>query len=225
MGQGQRYTEGRTPMEWMAHLYGLSREKSAQAGVTIPSFERVLGSRHRRSRRHAARTGDVCRLPRRSRKASTSRRHRARSRSSPRRSIYRRAPADRLSGPCRGGSSRSSGWPKTAERYPLHMLSDQRLVMVAQPARPFVARKGDQGEGPPRADHACIPRSPMRQPAAFPRAISATCSTIAAPALLPPASAIASAAASYGSRPARGSIRPMPAQTGRSEKHGNPNAR
>jgi biotin/methionine sulfoxide reductase len=39
LGQGQRYTEGRTPMEWMAHLYAQSREKSAQAGVTLPAFE------------------------------------------------------------------------------------------------------------------------------------------------------------------------------------------
>ncbi len=39
LGRGQDYTEGRTPMQWMAHLYGLSREKSAQAGVTIPPFE------------------------------------------------------------------------------------------------------------------------------------------------------------------------------------------
>jgi biotin/methionine sulfoxide reductase len=39
LGQGDRYTEGRTPMEWMSHLYAQSREKSAQAGVTLPAFE------------------------------------------------------------------------------------------------------------------------------------------------------------------------------------------
>jgi biotin/methionine sulfoxide reductase len=39
LGQGQRYTEGRTPMEWMSHLYAQSRQKSAEAGVTLPPFE------------------------------------------------------------------------------------------------------------------------------------------------------------------------------------------
>ncbi|MBS0538770.1 MAG: molybdopterin-dependent oxidoreductase [Proteobacteria bacterium] len=39
LGQGQRYTEGRTPMEWMVHLYAQSRQKSAEAGVTLPPFE------------------------------------------------------------------------------------------------------------------------------------------------------------------------------------------
>jgi len=39
LGHGDRYTEGRTPMEWMRHLYAQSREKSAQAGVTLPPFE------------------------------------------------------------------------------------------------------------------------------------------------------------------------------------------
>ncbi len=39
LAKGQDYTEGRTPMQWMSHLYGLSREKSSQAGVTIPPFE------------------------------------------------------------------------------------------------------------------------------------------------------------------------------------------
>lgn len=39
LGQRQRYTEGRTPMEWLEHLYAQSREKSAEAGVTLPPFE------------------------------------------------------------------------------------------------------------------------------------------------------------------------------------------
>ncbi len=39
LGEGPRYTEGRSPMEWMTHLYAQAREKSAQAGVTLPPFE------------------------------------------------------------------------------------------------------------------------------------------------------------------------------------------
>lgn len=39
LGQGEAYTEGRDTMAWLEHLYGLSREKSAQAGVTIPAFD------------------------------------------------------------------------------------------------------------------------------------------------------------------------------------------
>lgn len=39
LGKGQEYTEGRDPMQWMSHLYGESREKSAKAGVTLPPFD------------------------------------------------------------------------------------------------------------------------------------------------------------------------------------------
>jgi biotin/methionine sulfoxide reductase len=39
LGQGDAYTEGRDTMAWLAHLYEQSREKSAAAGVTIPAFE------------------------------------------------------------------------------------------------------------------------------------------------------------------------------------------
>jgi biotin/methionine sulfoxide reductase len=39
LGKGDEYTEGRDPMQWLSHLYGESREKSAKAGVAIPPFE------------------------------------------------------------------------------------------------------------------------------------------------------------------------------------------
>jgi len=39
LGQGDAYTEGRDTMAWLSHLYELSREKSAAAGVTIPAFD------------------------------------------------------------------------------------------------------------------------------------------------------------------------------------------
>ena len=39
LGKGDEYTEGRDPMQWLSHLYGESREKSAKAGVTIPPFD------------------------------------------------------------------------------------------------------------------------------------------------------------------------------------------
>ncbi len=39
LGKGDVYTEGRDPMQWLSHLYAESREKSAKAGVTIPPFE------------------------------------------------------------------------------------------------------------------------------------------------------------------------------------------
>jgi biotin/methionine sulfoxide reductase len=39
LGKGDVYTEGRDPMQWLSHLYAESREKSAKAGVTIPSFD------------------------------------------------------------------------------------------------------------------------------------------------------------------------------------------
>jgi biotin/methionine sulfoxide reductase len=36
MGKGHDYTEGRDTMAWLKHLYELSRQKSAEAGVSIP---------------------------------------------------------------------------------------------------------------------------------------------------------------------------------------------
>ncbi|HZP98325.1 MAG TPA: molybdopterin-dependent oxidoreductase [Reyranella sp.] len=39
MGAGEIYTEGRDTMQWLEHLYAESRAKSAKAGVAIPSFE------------------------------------------------------------------------------------------------------------------------------------------------------------------------------------------
>lgn len=39
MGAGPAYTEGRDTMQWLSHLYAEAREKSAKAGVEIPAFE------------------------------------------------------------------------------------------------------------------------------------------------------------------------------------------
>jgi biotin/methionine sulfoxide reductase len=39
MGAGDAYTEGRDTMQWLTHLYAEAREKSAKAGVAVPSFE------------------------------------------------------------------------------------------------------------------------------------------------------------------------------------------
>lgn len=39
LGAADAYTEGRDTMQWLTHLYAESREKSAKAGVTIPAFE------------------------------------------------------------------------------------------------------------------------------------------------------------------------------------------
>jgi biotin/methionine sulfoxide reductase len=39
MGAGDGYSEGRDTMAWLKHLYELSRVKSAEAGVTIPPFD------------------------------------------------------------------------------------------------------------------------------------------------------------------------------------------
>ena len=39
MGAGDGYTEGRDTLAWLKHLYELSRVKSAEAGVTIPPFD------------------------------------------------------------------------------------------------------------------------------------------------------------------------------------------
>ncbi|MGD9882027.1 MAG: molybdopterin-dependent oxidoreductase [Reyranella sp.] len=36
---GDAFTEGRNTMAWLRHLYGLSRARSAEVGVTLPSFD------------------------------------------------------------------------------------------------------------------------------------------------------------------------------------------
>ncbi|MBK1783034.1 molybdopterin-dependent oxidoreductase [Prauserella cavernicola] len=40
LGLGQRFTEGRTPREWLAHLYGEWRDRLADSGHEAPDFDR-----------------------------------------------------------------------------------------------------------------------------------------------------------------------------------------
>jgi len=39
LGAGETYTEGRDTMQWLAHLYEEARQKSAKAGVPFPAFD------------------------------------------------------------------------------------------------------------------------------------------------------------------------------------------
>jgi len=39
MGAGKAYTEGRDTMQWLRHLYGEARDKSAKSGVAVPDFD------------------------------------------------------------------------------------------------------------------------------------------------------------------------------------------
>src|SRR3546814_18795387 len=39
LGAGPAFTEGRSPLEWLAHLYETTRVALAERGVNAPSFE------------------------------------------------------------------------------------------------------------------------------------------------------------------------------------------
>jgi biotin/methionine sulfoxide reductase len=39
LGFGERFTEGRTPQQWLAHLYEASRTRAQAAHITLPAFE------------------------------------------------------------------------------------------------------------------------------------------------------------------------------------------
>jgi len=122
LGQGQRYTEGRTPMEWMAHLYAQSREKSAQAGVTLPAFEEFWEAGIAEA--HSTQSEPVMlaafRADPEKNKLKTP---------SGRIEIYSEKIASFGYDDCPGHVVwlEPIEWlgSKTAERYPLHMLSDQ----------------------------------------------------------------------------------------------------
>ena len=122
LGQGQRYTEGRTPMEWMAHLYAQSREKSAQAGVTLPAFEEFweAGIAEAHSTQSEPVMLAVFRADPEKNKLKTP---------SGRIEIYSEKIASFGYDDCPGHVVwlEPIEWlgSKTAERYPLHMLSDQ----------------------------------------------------------------------------------------------------
>jgi biotin/methionine sulfoxide reductase len=122
LGKGEDYTEGRDTRAWLSHLYELSREKSAQGGVTIPSFaefwdagiaeakgetrEPVMLAKFREDpEKHPLKTpsGKI--------------------------EIFSEAIASFGYDDCPGHATwiEPIEWlgSKTAERYPLHMLSDQ----------------------------------------------------------------------------------------------------
>ncbi len=39
LGCGEKFTEGRTPREWLRHLYDVARQGASRQGVTMPDFE------------------------------------------------------------------------------------------------------------------------------------------------------------------------------------------
>jgi biotin/methionine sulfoxide reductase len=122
LGQGDRYTEGRTPLEWMTHLYAQSREKSAQAGVTLPPFEEFweAGIAEARSTQGEPVMLAAFRADPEAHRLKTP---------SGRIEIYSEKIASFGYDDCPGHVvwMEPAEWlgAKLAERYPLHMLSDQ----------------------------------------------------------------------------------------------------
>ena len=46
LGFSTQFTEGRTEMEWLRHLYGLARDQAAKRGVDMPSFDAFWEAGH-----------------------------------------------------------------------------------------------------------------------------------------------------------------------------------
>ena len=105
LGFHEAFTEGRTEMDWLRHLYDVFRQRASSVGIEMPSFDgfwRTGISSCRHPRRRRSRSPASAKTPR----ASRSRPRRARSRSTPRRSpisAMTTVPATR------SGSSRPNG--------------------------------------------------------------------------------------------------------------------
>ncbi len=122
MGKGHDYTEGRDTMAWLKHLYELSRQKSAEAGVSIPAFDAFWQAgiaeaqgKNREPVMLAAFRADPAKNPLKTPSGKIE--------------IYSEKIASFGYDDCPGHATwlEPIEWlgSKTAERYPLHMLSDQ----------------------------------------------------------------------------------------------------
>ncbi len=122
LGQGEAYTEGRDAMAWLKHLYELSRVKSPEAGVAIPPFDAFwlagMAEAEGKTREPvmlAAFRADPDKHPLKT--------------PSGRIEIFSEKIASFGYDDCPGHATwmEPIEWlgSKTAERYPLHMLSDQ----------------------------------------------------------------------------------------------------
>jgi biotin/methionine sulfoxide reductase len=122
LGQGEAYTEGRDTMAWLKHLYELSRVKSAEAGVAIPAFAEFWqeGTAEAKGESRepvmlAAFRADPAKHPLKTPSGKIE--------------IFSEKIASFGYDDCPGHATwlEPAEWlgSRTAERYPLHMLSDQ----------------------------------------------------------------------------------------------------
>ena len=172
LGFGEQFTEGRTAMEWLVHLY---EKWSAGCGFRRAVVRRVLG-RRAAAAAHRDRADPARRLPRRpgtrigwTPRAGASRSSRPTSTGS----------ATTTARATRRGSSPPNGSAVTrADRYPLHLLANQPATRLhSQLDGGGTSQKSKvQGREPIRI----IPPTPRT--AAWPTATWCGCSTTAAPA-------------------------------------------
>jgi len=122
LGHGEAFTEGRDTMAWLVHLYELSRTKSAEAGVTIPAFDAFWRAGIAEA---TGKTRDPVML---AAFRADPEAHRLKTRSG-KIEIFSETIASFGYDDCPGHATwiEPIEWlgSKTAERYPLHMLSDQ----------------------------------------------------------------------------------------------------
>jgi biotin/methionine sulfoxide reductase len=122
LGKGEAFSEGRDTMQWLTHLYAQSRAKSADMGVSIPPFEEfwAAGIAEAKGRnREPVMLAEFRADPDKNRLKTPSGKI----------EIFSQTIASFGYDDCPGHAVwlEPVEWlgSKTAERYPLHMLSDQ----------------------------------------------------------------------------------------------------
>ena len=146
LGADDVYTEGRDAMQWLAHMHEESRQKSAKMGVDLPSFEDFWEA-------------GIAKVPGENRDPVMLAKFRADPAANPLKTpsgkieIFSEKIASFGYDDCPGHAVwlEPIEWlgSETAERYPLHMLSDQPADKLHSQLDHSPARQGDQGEGPP----------------------------------------------------------------------------
>ena len=123
LGTGKDFTEGRTALDWLRHLYDAVAGRPGRAGTCGTRLRRVLGGRGPRTAGGQRAAGGVRRLPRRPRRSPAHARRPARSRSSPRPSTA----SSTTDCPGHPVWLEPDEWlgATAARRFPLHLVANQ----------------------------------------------------------------------------------------------------
>ena len=122
LGFKETFTEGRDEREWLRHLYDVARQQAARNKVELPDFRRFLGERPCRDSGIRSRPRSIRRISRRSgsQKAQDAVRENRDLLREDRRFRLRRLPR-----PSGLAGTRRVARRQGAERFPLHLVSNQ----------------------------------------------------------------------------------------------------